>query len=248
MRWEPPPSGRPTSLRGDEQTDDEEFDPAEFMLAEANKIRLQYCEDGALAAADWHGHAGVLAGMVAPPPRDDPRGPVTYERKPMVAVAWQEAEQLANRLSDEGVTYRLPTEAEWEAAARGGLVGRRYPWGDEPPTPEVCDFGRFDEFAIGPTRRRPPNGYGLHGMSGGVWEWTADWYDAEYYAESPADDPTGPPTGLERCLRGGSWADCAEVATVSFRTSRPATPWWEGEWGKQLTPNIGFRLCRVEDR
>lgn len=165
--------------------------------------------------------------------------------RPMVAVSWHEAEALAGHLSGATVRYRLPTEAEWEAAARGGLVGARYAWGDTPPTRQNCDFDRFDEFSLLPPRDLPPNGYGLHGMSGGVWEWTADWYDAWYYRESPRDNPSGPAEGRARVLRGGSWADCAEVVTVSFRAAREATPWWEGEWGERRAPNIGFRLCRT---
>ncbi len=168
----------------------------------------------------------------------------SVDDRPMVAVSWHEAEVLAGHLSGPGVRYRLPTEAEWEAAARGGLLGARYAWGDTPPTRRNCDFDRFDEFSLLPPRDLPPNGYGLHGMSGGVWEWTADWYDAWYYHESPRDNPAGPAEGLARVLRGGSWADCAEVVTVSFRTARDATPWWEGEWGTRRAPNIGFRLCR----
>ena len=157
---------------------------------------------------------------------------------------WQEAEELCARLSTGDIAYGLPTEAEWERAARGGLVGHRYPWGDEPPTAERCDFDRFDHFSILPPRLLPPNGYGLYAMTGSVWEWTADWYDAEYYRTSSADDPTGPPTGAERVLRGGSWADCAETVTVSFRMSRSAVSWRDGGWGEHLTANIGFRLCR----
>lgn len=249
LGWQRPPAGQPDpdhplpTEANAVPADDDGFDRHRFMLNEANKIRLQYCEDATVRASDWHAHAGIS--VFGWPRRADPRRPERYDRKPMVAVAWQEAELLAEQLSGGAVRYRLPSEAEWEAAARGGLVGARYAWGDAPPTRWNCDFDRFDEFSLQPTRSLPPNGYGLHGMSGGVWEWTADWYDAWYYHESPRHNPTGPGEGLERVLRGGSWADCADVVTVSFRASRDASPWWLGQWSKHLAPNIGFRLCRV---
>jgi formylglycine-generating enzyme required for sulfatase activity len=168
--------------------------------------------------------------------REDPRRPWGYNRKPIVDVEWVAAEYMCNLIATDQVRYRLPTEAEWEKAARGGLIGCQYPWGDEPPSEERCDFGRFDQFSILPMRRFPPNGYGLYAMSGCVWEWTADWYDAEYYRESATKNPTGPKNGTERVLRGGSWADCAEVVTVSFRMSRD----------RSHCPNFGFRPCRLE--
>ena len=95
-------------------------------------------------------------------------------------------------------------------------------------------------------RTFPPNGYGLYAMSGGVWEWTADWYDASYYSMSPANDPTGPSEGRARVLRGGSWADCADAVSVSFRMARESRSWRDGTWGRHLAPNLGFRLCRTE--
>jgi formylglycine-generating enzyme required for sulfatase activity len=156
----------------------------------------------------------------------------------MVAASCDEAEALAATLSNDRVRFALPTEAQWEKAARGGLIGCRYAWGNDPPTAERCDFGRLEPFAIKPTRSLPPNGYGLYAMCGSVWEWTSDYYDGG----SP-----GPrhPVPTERVLRGGSWTDPSEVVTVSFRMSR------NGKLGDPLgaghmTPNIGFRLCRVE--
>ena len=74
----------------------------------------------------------------------------------MVAVSWQEAEELCSQLSGDEVTYRLPTEAEWEKAARGGLIGATYAWGNKHPDATVCDFGRFDQFSIQPLEAIPP--------------------------------------------------------------------------------------------
>jgi hypothetical protein len=132
--------------------------------------------------------------------------------------------------------YSLPTETQWEKAARGGLIGCRYPWGNEPPTAVTCDSGRFEPFVIQPGRTFAPNGYGLYAMSGSVWEWTSDYYSPRYNREG---------TGKDRVLRGGSWADPANVITVSFRMPRddgPRTP----SSPTYIAPNIGFRLCRQE--
>ena len=180
-------------------------------------------------------------------PREDPRRPWKYDRKPMVSVSWQDAKYLCDRICNKGSVFRLPTEAEWEKAARGGRLRCKFPWGDALPSIDSCDFDRFDNFSILPTKRFPPNGYGLYAMSGGVWEWTDDWYDAQYYAHSPAKNPVGPANGEDKVLRGGSWADCSDVLTVSFRMARGSQSWREeGHGSYHMTPNIGFRICRVE--
>ncbi len=243
MNWEPPPWGAPRSQQGMEERE-------WYGIYHENRIRLQYCEDRTTHATDWHAHmpgqtwrsgsgqVQTSQELFGTPPRSDPDAPWQYDTKPMVAVSYPEAVALANRLSGPRVRYDLPTEAQWEKAARGGLIGARYPWGDEPPTPERCDFGRFHEFAIQTMKALPPNGYGLFAMTGGVWEWTRDWYCADYYGSAPPHDPEGPSHGKERVLRGGSWADDAEVVTVTFRMSSPL------ERGYHCSPNVGFRLCR----
>lgn len=249
MGYSPPPEGFPPDVAGLEKA----------FANEYNKLRLQYCETETVRAADWHASAPEqvwtrgtgemvtareLFGEVA---RRDPRRPWEYDQKPMVGVAWEQARALADRLTAaaSGVAYQLPTEAQWEKAARGGLAGARYAWGDEPPTPARCDFDRFREFSLLVPRTLPPNGYGLFGMCGGVWEWTGDWYDAEYYAHSPVANPVGPAMGTERVLRGGSWADCASAVTASFRMSLRVRSADGEQQGELMTPTIGFRLCRV---
>lgn len=252
LAWEPPPLGRP---REEPQSTGGRAGPVLF-LHEANKIRLQYCEDETTRARDWHSHfpnqlwlqggqPRTAQELFGSPPRRDPNAPWTYEAKPMVAVGWQEAEELASALSTPQIRYGLPTEAQWEKAARGGLIGQRHAWGDEPPTAERCDFSRFHELSILPMRTFAPNGYGLYAVNGCVWEWTRDWYDRDAYHHLPDTDPEGPATGEEKVLRGGSWTDCPEVVTVTFRASRPSGHWRNENWGGHLSPNIGFRLCRT---
>ena len=233
LEWQAPPMGVPTQADADL-----------FLVREENKVRRQYSgtrvgeEDGPQSR---RGPRGVSAG-------DPPEW--RYDLKPMVSVGWQQAEDLCSRLSTWSVRYSLPTEAQWEKAARGGLIGARYGWGDEPPSEDNCDFDNFHAFVIRPMRQLPPNGYGLYSMNGGVWEWVADWYDRAYYRESPSHDPRGPDGGEEKVLRGGSWADCAATVTNTFRSSRPSKHWrnWRhaaGGWGGHVTPNVGFRVCRT---
>lgn len=224
-----------------------------FHLAQANKIRMQYCESGTEQARDWHAHESPetvwssgetteqIFGAVR---RNDPSRPWTYDQKPMVSVAWQEALEFCEALSTDEIEYRLPTEAEWEKAARGGRINDPYPWGKERPTADLCDFGHFGDWKIQPPRSLPPNGYGLHGTSGGVSEWTSDVYDAlAYHAGLPDLDVED---ATPRVIRGGSWADCAEAVTVSHRTPRSGTVWRHDDWGQHFSPTIGFRVCRIE--
>jgi len=168
--------------------------------------------------------------------------------QPVVGVTWLEACAYARWLTKAaGGSWRLPTEAEWERAARGGLIGKRYSWGDEPPNEARCDFGHFGTFVIRPPRELPPNGYGLFGMCGGVWEWTADPYDAlRYHPRRPAPSFEA---GAARVLRGGSFVDEEAAVTVSFRMALTSEHWGAPANGgrrrsDQLTPTVGFRLVR----
>ena len=167
-----------------------------------------------------------------------------YDTKPAVAVAWGEAVAVGERISTRTVRYGLPTEAQWEKAARGGRIGSRQPWGDRLATRKNCDCEGFSGIQIQPSKTYPPNGYGLYAMWGGGWEWTAAWYDRDFYSESPTQDSAGPADGKEKVLRGGSWADCRDVCTVTYRMSRRIDT--EDRWvPHHLTPTIGFRLCRT---
>jgi formylglycine-generating enzyme required for sulfatase activity len=123
-----------------------------------------------------------------------------YEDHPVIEVSWYGAQAYC-----EWAGRRLPTEAEWEKAARG-TEGQLYPWGDEPPTCSLAQYVGCEGQTV-PVGSKPDgeSPYGAWDMAGNVWEWVADWYDADYYETLPAENPLGPGSGTYRGLRGGSW-------------------------------------------
>ena len=153
----------------------------------------------------------VQAGVCSPPEntssyqRDSYYGNTEYADYPVIHVDWEQARTFC----EDWRGARLPTEAEWEKAARGGLEGRLYPWGDEEP---VCQKGaqngaNFTECTSDDTEAvgsYAANGYGLFDMAGNVWEWVWDWYGA--YSSSSSSNPQGPDSGSSRVLRGGAWS------------------------------------------
>jgi iron(II)-dependent oxidoreductase len=144
---------------------------------------------------------------------DDPR--FQLANQPVVGPSWFDAVAYCAWLSARaGKLYRLPTEAEREKAARGGLQGCDYPWGDELPADHRGVDPPLEEVGT-----EGPNGYGLYNMSAGVHEWCSDRYSAGYYAASPARNPQGPSRGDRRSARGGSWRHAIRYSRCAGRSS-----------------------------
>ena len=151
------------------------------------------------------------------------------DNHPVAGVTWNDAHAYA-----EWAGKRLPTEAEWEYAARGGLrVEKRYVWGNQAPEETDGNFAGLDPkqqaddgyLYTAPVHSYRPNGYRLYDMAGNVWEWCADWYGENYYGSSAALNPKGPETGEERVLRGGGWSSYPQNLRLArrFKLSPTAT-------------------------
>jgi len=179
-----------------------------------------------------------------------PEGPdkVAAENEPVTQVSYADVQAYA-----KWAGKRLPTEAEFEFAARGGLEGKAYSWGDDvkPNGKYMANFwqGSFPEKNTGedgfmsrsPVGSFPANGYGLYDISGNVWEWTSDWFSTDYYAHSPVENPTGPENGAEKVIRGGSWMCCANYCCGYRVASRQHTSVDSG------LNNLGFRCVKDKE-
>ena len=156
-------------------------------------------------------------------------------KMPVAAVSWHEASAYCDWLSRmTNKSYRLPTEAEWECAARGGVEGSLYLWGDSLPE-SLPDYANRWKNGPEPVGLYAPNVYGLFNLGDNVHEWCSDWYDAGYYKVSPERNPQGAATGTRRASRGGSWRHHIKVSRNAARSSIPP----EFQYA-----DYGFRLAR----
>jgi formylglycine-generating enzyme required for sulfatase activity len=170
---------------------------------------------------------------------EDGTPPAGRGSHPVVLVRYEDAVAYCDWLSRETArTVRLPTEAEWEKAARGGLESCRYPWGDDIDASRgnyLNDPAVKRQKGTRPTGTYQPNGYGLYDVAGNVWEWVSDWYGADYYGRGDARDPRGPASGSLRLVRGGSWvSEDASMLRCAFRLKVPPDTY---------AYSIGFRIA-----
>ncbi len=162
---------------------------------------------------------------------------------PVADVSWSEVQEFLARLSrmGDGRSYRLPTEAEWEYAARSGGRTERYAGGNS--VDRVAWYRDNSGTASHPVGAKAPNGLGLYDMSGNVWEMTSDWYDASFYSVSPRIDPAGPSGGQDHVLRGGSRSDAVASQRTTRRTSIADRTRGAGRGG-----DVGFRVASPRQR
>ncbi len=208
-----------------------------------------------------------LTGRAYPPEGGASQAPqgyfLNYPNYPVVGVSWYDAVRYCNWLSQQyGFAacydtvnwsfnpskngFHLPTEAQWERAARGGLATKKYPWGDEDPGTR-CNYQFYQGVLVDsmanflnnrgplPVGKFQPNGFGLYDMAGNVFEWCNDWYQEDYYSISPSQNPLGPTTGTERVIRGGAWNRPEAELRCAFRDKKAPTT---------RRYDLGFRIAR----
>lgn len=158
--------------------------------------------------------------------------------QPVEQVSWDEVQEFIEQLNarEGGKKYRLPTEAEWEYAARAGSTTKYFFGNDETQLGQYAWYARNSAEKVHPVGLLKPNPWGLYDIYGNVWEWVQDWYDENYYARSPDTDPQGPSTGIGRVIRGGSAGFDARICRSANR-------------GRDAPNNgfidLGFRLIRT---
>ena len=140
------------------------------------------------------------------------------DNNPMYYISWDDCQEFIEKLNQmTGRTFALPTEAQWEFAARGGNLSKGYKYAGSNVLNEVAWFSDNSNSQTHQVAQKKANELGLYDMSGNVWEWCNDWYDSNYYQSSPERNPQGPTSGGGRVLRGGSWYIVARYCRVSYR-------------------------------
>ena len=162
-------------------------------------------------------YAAFLAASDHAWPRDWNDPAFAGDDLPVVGVSWHDAAAYCAWRSAGGSAERLPSEAEWEYAARGGVEDALFPWGNDIP-PWIPAAGRGPLPAPWPVTLGDPNGFGLYGIAANVHEWCADWHDRGYYAVSPTINPRGPVSGVRRASRGGSWRHAVTISRCAARS------------------------------
>ncbi len=155
---------------------------------------------------------------------------------PVINVSWNDAYEFcewASRVS--GTAIRLPTEAEWEFAARGGTKSNGYRFSGGNDLNVVAWYAENSDKKTHPVATKLPNELGIFDMTGNVWEWCGDWYGDDYYGVSPVDNPRGPVTGRYHVLRGGSWISSASYCRITTRSSLRSD---------YVSVNNGFRVVK----
>ena len=228
------------------------FVRATSFLTDAERHGSSFVFAGLLPDPDGSPHAAGAAPwwrQVAGASWRHPEGPHSsiHDRMdhPVVHISWHDARAFCR-----WARLRLPTEAEWEYAARGGLVQRQFPHGDEltPNGEHRMNIwqGRFPShnslgdgyLTTAPVQAFPPNGYGLFNMAGNVWEWCGDWFNTVHHRVARSENPRGPRSGTHRVIRGGSYLSCASYCN-RFRVAARS-----GAMPGTSTGNMGFRCAR----
>jgi formylglycine-generating enzyme required for sulfatase activity len=210
---------------GSNETDDEK--PVHTVKISRN-FWMQTTE---VTQAQWK---AVMRGLPAKCDWGSLSGDFIGDNKPVICVNWDDARQFVQQmnLKNDGYQYRLPTEAEWEYAARAGNTGN-----ESENLDAVAWYWGNSTTSMHEVATKPANGWGLFDMRGNVWEWCQDWYESDYYSKSPAIDPPGPSTGGGyRVVRGGSWVDSAGYVRLASRTRRSPSKSYNF---------LGFRLLRA---
>jgi len=165
--------------------------------------------------------------------------PEGRERHPVTLVGFEDATRYCAWLAEKtGQPVRLPTEAEWERAARGGLEGKRFPWGDMLDAERahfLPDVGAKSERGTAPVGMYPANAFEIHDLAGNVWEWVSDWYSPTYYERAQYINPQGPESGIMRIVRGGAWVNAdGQYLRCAYRHKVPPDSY---------AYSIGFRIA-----